>query len=321
MSGIKISGLGKSVPKKVLSNDEIGKFVDTSDEWIKSRTGISSRYIATDETTTTLAVEAARQAIQNSKLSPSDIGLVIVATVSGDTTMPSIACKVANEVGICEATCFDVAAACSGFVYATQIASNFIKLETVKNALVIGAEVLSRTLDWSDRNTCVLFGDGAGAVVYSFCEDDKISPILTGSMTSGNKEIVLESSWDSDSFTEGDKPKKGIFMNGKAVYGFATTTVPKSINQVLEKANLAPDDIDYYVLHQANERIMDRVANSLGVSKDKFFKNLQTHGNTSAASIPMALYDLSPQLKKGDKIITSGFGAGLTYGTMLIEWV
>ncbi len=320
MKGIKIAGLGKSVPNKILTNEELSKFIDTSDEWIKSRTGISSRYIATTETTTSLAIKAAREALQKSDVKKDDINLIIVATVTPDSTMPSTACKVANELAIENAICFDITAACSGFIYATEIALNFIKAGNVNNAIVIGAEVLTKQLDWNDRSTCVLFGDGAGAAIYSCAEDSNILSIATGGKSSGAEQIVLQTTQSNNKFSRNENYLPGIFMNGKGVYSFATTTVPKVIKKVLEDARCSTNSIDWYILHQANERIMDRVAKTLDVSSDKFFKNLYTHGNTSAASIPMALYDVKDKLKKGDKIVASGFGAGLTFGAMLIEW-
>ena len=307
---MRIRGLGKAVPKKIVSNDELSQLVDTSDEWTASRTGIRSRHIATNETTTTLAIAAAREALDASGLSKEAIDLVIVATVSPDTMMPSTACSVAEALSIDKAMCFDVTAACSGFVYATQLAYGLIKAEIAHNALVIGAEVLSKVVDWQDRSTCVLFADGAGAVVYEGTKDNKIYHVITGTKPEGANQIILETA----------ETKRAIKMDGKGVYSFATTTVPSSIEEVLSSAGYSADQIDWYILHQANSRMMDRIASQLNVSREKFFKNLDTHGNTSAASIPMALYDLSPQLKKGDTLIASGFGAGLTWGTMLFEW-
>ena len=320
MTGISIKGLGKSVPSKVLTNEELSSFVDTSDEWIKTRTGISSRHVATTETTTELAVNAAKEALEKSKVDKNDVKLIIVATVTPDSTMPSTACKVANALGIEDAMCFDITAACSGFVYATEIAINLMKGTNIQNSIVVGAEVLSKQLEWEDRSTSVLFGDGAGAIVYSRSDKNSILSTLTGSKSSGVDQIVLQMPEGNRKFYKNQDYAKGIYMNGKGVYSFATTVVPKTIVDVLDTVKLTPEDIDWYVLHQANSRIMDRVAKSLEVSCDKFFKNLDTHGNTSAASIPMALYDLQDSLRYGDKIIASGFGAGLTFGTMLIEW-
>lgn len=320
MIGMRIRGLGKALPQKVVSNEELSLLVDTSDEWISSRTGIKSRYIATTETTTTLAIAAAKEAVANSQLGIETIDLVIVATVSPDTMMPSTACKVAEALGIESATCFDITAACSGFVYASQLAYRLIQTDVAHNALVIGAEVLSKVLDWEDRSTCVLFGDGAGAVVYEGHRENKVYQIITSTNPKGADQIILETSGFDHTFYQKAEVKPAIKMDGKGVYSFATTTVPKSIEEVLEQAGYGTQDIRWYILHQANARIMDRVASHLKVSSERFFKNLHLHGNTSAASIPMALYDLSPQLKEGDKIIASGFGSGLTWGTMLFEW-
>lgn len=320
MIGIKVSGLGKAVPKRKLSNEELCTLIDSSDEWITSRTGIHARHIAEEETTTDLAAAAARVALGESGLSQDEIDLVIVATVSPDHTMPSIACKTAALLGIHHASCFDLTAACSGFVYATQVAYSLIQTGFAQNALVIGAETLSRVVDLQDRSTCILFGDGAGAVVYEKTEEDRLLAIQTGSYPEGSGMITLPTMTGEAAFSKRDSQKATIHMEGKAVYCFATTKVPRSIQEVLAAAHLAVEDVDWFVLHQANTRIMDAVAKKLQVDPEKFFKNISEYGNTSAASIPMALYDLRPHLKPGDKIILSGFGAGLTWGTMLFEW-
>lgn len=318
--GVKIAGLGKAVPQMVLSNEKLSERVDTSDEWIKSRTGIENRCIAVTETTEQLATSAALEAILAASIEARNIELVIVATVSPDTTMPSTACLVARNIGADKATCFDITAACSGFVFASEIAISMMKQGGYQNALVIGAEVLSKMLDWEDRSTCVLFADGAGAVLYTKSEENQILAIETGSNPKGSDQITLPAGVGNHIFYEVEERKQIIQMAGREVYVFATTKVPESIRAVLEKAKLTPEEVAVYILHQANSRIMDSVAQKLGVPKERFFKNLSHYGNTSAASIPMALYDAKPLLKSGDKIILSGFGAGLTWGTMLLEW-
>lgn len=320
MYGVKISGIGRAVPELELSNDDIAKFIDTSDEWIASRTGIRSRHISTGETTTDLATEAAKSALEDSKLSAHDIDLVIVATVSPDYTMPSTACSVAQRLGIGNATCFDLTAACSGFIFASEVAVSLIQLGNYKNALIIGADVLSKSIDWEDRNTCVLFADGAGAVVYTRSDQNKIVKILTASDGTGSGLITLPTLTQPNRFNKEQNPQKYMYMDGREVYKFATTAVPQNIQDVLENTGFTPQDMDLFILHQANARIMDSVAKKLDVDNNKFFKNLQSYGNTSAATIPIALVDARPQLKSGDKLILSGFGAGLTWGSMFIIW-
>ena len=318
--GIKIAGLGKAVPKMVLDNDQLSERVDTSSEWIQSRTGIEKRCIAVTETTEQLATSAALEAVLAANIEASQIELVIVATVSPDTTMPSTACLVARNIGAHQATCFDVTAACSGFIFASEVAVSMMRQGIYKNALVVGAEVLSKMVDWEDRSTCILFADGAGAVLYTRDESEQILAIETGSNSKEADQITLPAGVGNHVFYEVEESKQIIQMAGRAVYVFATTQVPESIRRILEKVQLTPQEIDHYILHQANSRIMDHVAQRLGVDKERFFKNLAQYGNTSAASIPMALYDAQPLLKPGDYIILSGFGAGLTWGTMLLKW-
>lgn len=318
--GIKIAGLGKSVPSKVLTNADLSQMVDTNDEWIKSRTGIERRHVAVTETTTQLASEAAKEAVQQAGLMTEEIELIIVATVSPDVTMPSTACKVAQIIGATKAMCFDITAACSGFIVASDVAVSMIEKGTYKNALVIGAEVLSRVVDWQDRGTCVLFADGAGAAVYKVSDENQVLAIQTGCDPKGADEITLPTGEGDKTFYEGEVAPRVIGMNGKTVYAFATTKVPESIKSLLDTQALTSSDVRWYILHQANSRIMDSVARKLDMPKDCFFKNLSEYGNTSAASIPMALYEASELFEPGDLIILSGFGAGLTWGTMLIKW-
>lgn len=321
MTGIKILGLGKAVPSKVLSNQELSTFVDTNDEWIKSRTGIGSRHIAESETTYELAAKAAKEALQEAKLDSREIELLVVATVSPDTAMPSTACLVAKAIGANQARCFDLSAACSGFIFASEVVISMMKQNGYRHALVIGAEVMSTRLDWNDRGTCVLFGDGAGAIVYGLSDEEgQVLKIETGSKPSDAELITLPVKVDSNRFKVKQEIRSVISMDGRKVYAFATTKIPESIRSLLEHIALPIHAVDWFILHQANGRIMDCVAQKLGVPKEKFFRNIEEYGNTSAASIPMALYDVKKQLKSGDKLILSGFGAGLTWGTMLIEW-
>ena len=321
MIGIKIVGLGKSIPPRCLTNDEMSTFVDTSDEWIKSRTGISKRHVAVTETVEALATIAAKEALVSANLLAEAIDMVIVATVSAETTMPSTASLVARNIGANRARCFDLSAACSGFIFASEVAISMMKQSGYKNILVIGAEVLSNRLDWEDRGTCVIFGDGAGAVIYQLSqEENQILSIETGTDASGAELITLPVQADESPFYKGKSKRPVIGMDGRKVYVFATTKVPESIEKVVTNAKLSLENIDWFILHQANSRIMDSVAQKLSVPKERFFKNIQDYGNTSAASIPMALYDASSQFKSGDQIVLSGFGAGLTWGTMLLRW-
>ena len=328
MGNVKISGLGKALPAYNMTNEDLARYVDTSDEWISSRTGIKSRYIAETETTTELAIRASQEAIKHAGLEGQDIDMIIVATISPDYVMPSTACLVQEAIGATHATAFDIAAACSGFIYGARIAKEALT-GNVKHVLVVGAEVLSKTVDWQDRSTCVLFGDGAGAAVFSQNHKNNIISLYTGSDGRGGKVLTLPGRVHQNCLTTlpqvplEDTQQTAtdvLSMEGREVYRFATTVVPKSILEVVEASPYEVDNIDWFVLHQANERIIDSVAKKLGIPKERFFKNLDTHGNTSSASIPMALYDLKDTLKSGDKIILSGFGGGLTWGSMLMVW-
>jgi len=320
MYGVKITGIGKALPTLTLSNNDLAEFVDTSDEWIQTRTGIQSRYISTGETTTDLATLAAENALRESGLLPSDIHLVIVATITPDYATPSTACMVAERIGIKHATCFDLSAACSGFIYASEVACSLIRQGNYQNALVIGAEVLSKTVDWEDRNTCVLFADGAGAAIYTRTHDNKIIKFCTVSDGEGSGLITLANKDHCNRFYTAKPSSPYMQMEGREVYKFATTAVPQNIKDVLSDTDYTLEAIDWFVLHQANERIIDSVAKKLKVDETKFFKNVAQHGNTSAASIPMALADAKASFKEGDKIVLAGFGAGLTWGSMLMIW-
>ncbi len=318
MNGVRISGLGSAKPDKLVSNQELSKFVETTDEWITTRTGIKSRYISTGETTVELSVRAARAALSNANLEPSEIDLIIVATITPDKMMPSTACEVQSILGANNATSFDIVAACSGFVYATKIAVDAIRVGSNKKALIIGAEVLSKAVDWNDRTTCVLFGDGAGAVIYEQSDVNKILNIYTGSK--GSQALDLDHTPINNCFIHNDLTANFIKMDGREVYKFATSVVPLCISKVLEGTGYSLSCIKKFILHQANERILDSVAKKLDIDKDLFFKNLNEYGNTSAASIPIALDEIKPTLNKGDLLILAGFGGGLTWGSILLEW-
>ena len=318
---IRIMGTGSCLAKKIVSNDELAKYVDTSDEWISSRTGIKNRRIAIDETTTSMATGAARSALDMAGKAAEEVELIIVATVTPDYYTPSVACKVQAELGSDKAIAFDVNAACSGFVFALNVAKMYIETGFCKNALVIGAETLSKILDWDDRGTCVLFGDGAGAAYIE--ESDKgIISVVQGSI--GKKGMVLNCSDRKTNNVFLNKPVETdyLHMDGQEVYKFAVRQCPKCLIEALDKAGMSAEEIDYFVLHQANVRIIESVAKRLNAPMDKFPMTLDYTGNMSAASVPVMLDQLAREggLKRGDKIAMSAFGAGLTYGAVVLEW-
>lgn len=321
----KIIGTGSSVPQGIVTNDDLSAFVDTSDEWIRSRTGIRQRRLAVEESTTSMAAKAGAKALEGAQMSALDLDLILVATCSADGSMPNTACEVQELLGATHAVGMDINAACSGFVFALNTAHAYINSGFYKNALVIGAETLSRLIDWTDRRTCVLFGDGAGAVVI---RADKEGNFQFIQKSDGSKKDAL-----SCKDGRGGNPlkvKEGISeeivsylqMDGQEVFKFAVKKVPESILEVVEKVGVSLDEVKYFILHQANERILSSVAKRLGVSVEKFPMNLNLYGNTSAASIPILLDELNQQgkLEKGDRIILSGFGGGLTWGATLMEW-
>lgn len=303
----KIIGVGGYVPAKILTNDDLSTMVDTNDEWIRTRTGINERRIASDEETSDMASKAALSVLKKTGVKAEDIDLIILATFTPDSYMPSTSCIVQEKIGAVNATCFDLSAACSGFIFAAITAQQFLSTGKFKNALVIGAEKISKVLDWKDRNTCVLFGDGAGAALMTSSEKTGFISTYTGSDGTGSKYLTCNNS---------------ITMDGREVFKFATKVVQSSINEVLKNSGLKIDDIRYIVPHQANYRIISYVAKKLGVDEKKFYLNLNKYANTSAASIPLALSEMDDLnlLKTGDKLILVGFGGGLTWGSILLEW-
>ena len=319
---MKILGTGSALPKKVVTNDDLAQVMDTSDEWIKSRTGIEKRHIAVEETTTSMAVEAAKKAIEAAKISVLDIDLIICATVSSDYIFPTLACEVQAAVGAKRATAFDIGAGCSGFLFALATADAYFRTGRFHNALIMGAETLSKMMDWGDRSTCVLFGDGAGAAIVSAEKNQLLSMVLGSDGESGMalkcdnrpvNNLYRQLGAQTYSYTE---------MNGSEVYKFAVRTVPAAISEALEQAKVPADDVKLYLLHQANRRIIEAVAKRLGQSLDKFPMNLQECGNISAASVPILLDKVcrDGMLQVGDKIVLAGFGAGLTWGACVLEW-
>lgn len=301
--GLQILGIGHAVPKQVVTNDDLAMLVDTSDEWIVSRTGIHTRHLAKEESNTSLALTAAQEAIKQAGIHPRQIGVCIVATISPDQLIPAEACVLAGMLSLpSDAICFDLNAACSGFIYALSTAHALLASMPGKCALVIGTEVLSRLVDMADRNTCVLFGDGSGAVVVR--QSDRHPFYFTGGCRSDETSLTCAIQ------------NPVIKMDGKAVFRFAVEVVPECIEKVLQENNLTMDEIDAVVCHQANKRIIEGAIRRLNADPKKFFMNLQYYGNTSSASIPLALYELAAP--PSTKVIAVGFGGGLTYGAALI---
>lgn len=310
MNGLKLLGTGYALPTRVLDNDAMTAYVETSDEWITTRTGIRQRYFCSEgESTTTLAIEAARKALDDSGLDKSDIGCVIVATSSGEYVMPSTACLVHKALALNEnIPVFDLGAACAGFLYAVDAARAMLLAHGGRAALVIGAEQMSQLLDMADRNTCVLFGDAAGAAVFALDEDAEYAYVCG---TRGDMAIQVG----------GPRRTLPMTMEGQNVFRFAVSTIPSTVDELLEKTGKTLDEVDWVVCHQANQRIIDASVRRLGVPAEKFYKNLDRYANTSAASIPLALAEMkeSGKLKSGQRVILVGFGGGLTWAGVMLR--
>ncbi|HEX2517450.1 MAG TPA: beta-ketoacyl-ACP synthase III [Chloroflexota bacterium] len=327
MSRARIAGWGKALPRRVLSNAELEGMVDTSDDWIRSRTGIRERRIAgPDESTFTLAVEAAREALAVAGVAPSEVDLVVVCTFSPEFGgMPSTASLVQDALGASRAGAFDLNAACSGFIYGLALAQGLIVSGMQRTVLVIGAETMSRLLDWSDRSTCVLFGDGAGAVVLRAGEgpDGLLSSVL-GSDGSGGELLWIPGggSRQPASAESVETAQHFIRMNGKEVYRFAVSAAPRASRQAVQQAGLSMDEIDLFVPHQANVRIILSAAGALGIPLERTFVNVDRYGNTSAASIPIALCEAVEEgrVRPGAHVLLAGFGGGLTWGASVLRW-
>lgn len=334
MRTIRITGTGSALPGRIVTNKELEQMVETSDEWIRERTGIGERHVSVGETVVTLASEAARKALEQAGKRAEEIDLILVATCSPEQYLPCCACQVQAAVGAVNALAFDVNAACSGFLFALNTADAYLRTGLAENALVIGSEVLSKLVDWKDRGSCILFGDGAGAVVVERCE---ASPGILGRalhsdgtgggvLQCGARELTTPyartSAAKTDQKQQTDDREHYIQMDGQEVYRFATRRVPQCIEEALADAGLAVPDIDLFVLHQANARIIDAVAKRLHADREKFPTNLERVGNLSSASIPVLLDELHRQgkLHRGDRIVLAGFGAGLTIGACVMTW-
>ena len=314
MNGIKIRGTGRCAPEKLVTNDDLAKIVDTSDEWITSRTGIQRRHHCTTETHTDLGVRAARAALEKSGVAVSDIGACIVATVSADTLVPSAACLLQRELGLpTDIPCFDLNAACTGFLFALHTMECLLNAAPRKFGLVVGGEELSRLINWEDRGTCILFGDGAGAAVVECREGWPSIGAVLGSR--GDNELLRLPGIETG--------ERGfIAMEGTKVFKFAVEMVPWCMDAVLEKHGCTVEDVDFFVFHQANARIIDLVVRKYHIPPEKYYKNIAEYGNTSAASIPLVLSELQDQGKvgPGSRVLAVGFGGGLTWCGALIEF-
>uniref|UniRef100_A0A1Z1MD98 Beta-ketoacyl-[acyl-carrier-protein] synthase III n=1 Tax=Chondria sp. (in: red algae) TaxID=1982705 RepID=A0A1Z1MD98_9FLOR len=326
--GVKILATGSAVPRTSVNNDQISNIVQTSDEWIFTRTGIKERRLLTgsSQSVVDLAITACMNALDKISMSPSEIDLIILATSTPNDLFGS-ASQIQSRIGATNAVAFDLTAACSGFVLALVTATQFLRSSHYVNAIVIGADVLSKWVDWSDRSTCILFGDAAGAAVLQSCNSDDNTILNFELSTDGSYSKYL-----SIKYKENSQPNKlidlyqGSFkyieMNGKEVYKFAVSKVPISIIKCLNSINMSVEDVNWLLLHQANERILKAVAEKLSISDKKIISNLTNYGNTSAASIPLALDEavIEKKIAHNDIVVIAGFGAGLTWGTVVIQW-
>ena len=315
----RIIGTGSYVPRHTMTNEDLAQTVATNDEWIQEHTGIKKRHIA-DKGVAYMAAKAAKKAIENSNIKVEELDMILVATATPDYSFPSTACQVQEKLNAKEIPCMDISVACSGFLFAINTADAYIKTGQYKTILVIGAEALSRIVNWKDRATCILFGDGAGAVVV---RADKKGLIAAQMGCDGTKGMVLRGGDTSfhNPIIENDSDGK-IRMDGSEVFKFAVRKIPETITETLESANKQVEDVDYFILHQANRRILEAAARRLNVSIDRFPMNIEKYGNTSAASIPMLLDELNQEGKliRGKLLLLAGFGAGLSWGSALLEW-
>ncbi|CDC93624.1 3-oxoacyl-[acyl-carrier-protein] synthase 3 [Firmicutes bacterium CAG:227] len=317
----RIIGTGSAVPEQIVTNEDLSKIVETSDEWISSRSGIKERRVAKEENTTSLAILAGKRALENAGVTAEEIEVIIVATCTPDYFFPNTACQVQEAIGAKHAVAFDLSAACSGFLFALSTAQAYIKGGIYQKALIIGAETMSKMIDWSDRSTCVLFGDGAGAAVVS-AEETGVLELVQKSNGAGKGVLSCKARETRNLLNHESETKEYLYMEGQPVFKFAVKTVPECVEEVLKKAEVRKEEIRYYILHQANSRIIQSVAKRLKEPEEKFPMNLSLYGNTSAASIPILLDEMNRNgmLNRGDKLVLSGFGAGLTWGAVLLEW-
>lgn len=326
MHPVEITCAAKYLPEKIVTNAHLATFLDTSDEWISSRTGIKQRHISTNENTSDLGTKVCESLIEKSGIKAEEIGMIIVATISPDYLSPATACIIQKNIGACNAFAFDINAACTGFVYALSIAEKYVSSGVCNHAIVIGAEVMSKEMDWSDRSECVLFGDGAGGIILSQSKNKQSSFIAESLRSDGNRYSCIISGERpvQNAFTEKKRMKNTYLkMKGREVFDFATRNVPENISRLLEQASISSDDVKYIIPHQANSRIVEIIAKKMNISIEKFYMNINEYGNTTAATIPIALAEMIEKglLKygNGDKVILTGFGSGVTWGSILIK--
>lgn len=317
----RIMGTGMSIPELRVTNDDLAKIMDTSDEWITERTGVKARHLAVNEGTTSLAIEACKKALDNAGMDAHELDLIIAATVTPDHLLPFLSGEVQAGLDAMQAAAFDMVVGCSGYLYAISVANAYVKSGMYKNILVFGAETLSRIMNWEDRASCILFGDGAGATVIKADEEGIICSVL-GTDGKAGPTLGCEARPLQNPYVHNEWDYPYVKMAGQEVYKFAVRTVPKSINEVLEKAGVSADEIKYFVIHQANLRMIEAIAKRLGQPMEKFPACIQETGNVSAASIPMVLDKINRagQLTRGDKLVFAGFGAGLTWGASVLTW-
>lgn len=318
-----ITGVQGYLPETILSNHDLAQMVDTTDEWILTRTGISERRIMKDGASSDMAAEAVKQLLEKKGLSPLDIDLVVVATVTPDHPFPSTANIVCDKVGMTNAWGFDLIAACSGFIYALETGAKFIETGTHKKVLVVGVDKMSSIIDYQDRTTCVIFGDGAGVVLLEPNDEGLgVQDAILRSDGSGRKFLIQPAGGSANPATLATVENRDHFVKqeGKTVFKFAVTNMAEVSAEIMEKNNLTSEDVDWLVPHQANLRIIDATAERMGLSKEKVMINIQKYGNTTAATLPLCLWDWEKQLKKGDNIILSAFGGGFTWGAVYLKW-
>jgi 3-oxoacyl-[acyl-carrier-protein] synthase-3 len=320
---VNLTGVGSAVPATVLSNAELEKLVETTHDWIVSRTGICERrVVGPEETLWRLCVPAARQALAQAGVAPEEIDLVVVATSSPDYPMPSTAALVQAELGATRAAAFDLEAACSGYVYGLAVAGQFIQTGMYRNVLLIGADMLSRFMDYTDRGTCILFGDGAGATVLQAGTSEGLRAVVLAADGRGAHHLDISANAHEPAPPERMARRQYMHMNGREIYKFVSDVAPKQIAEACAKAGIGIADVDHFILHQANMRILEAVAKRLGVAEGKMLHNIANYGNTSAASIPLVMAEAvaAGVIKPGDVLCLVGFGAGLTWATAVVEW-
>ena len=316
----RILGTGSFAPEKVLTNEDLSRMVDTSDEWITKRVGVKQRHVCTTETTTDMGVEAARRALESSGVKPEELDMIIAASITADTISPGLAGMVQNRLGAGSYPCFDINAACPGFVFALDVAAGFFARKKVRKVLVVSAERMSGMIDWTDRSTCVIFGDGAGAAVLGE-GDSYLTSVLT---TKGGEDVIsIPTKWDNSPFFEKELRKNVVYMQGQETYKFAVTSMVRDIRQVLEEAGVAPEEVKAVIPHQANYRIINEARRRIPeIAPEKFLINIDRYGNTSSASEPILLDEANRQglLQPGDYVVLTAFGGGLSTGCCLLRW-